>query len=48
VYDVLGQIIMTKVSNTTTTIDLSNQGTGVYLVEVSNNNGTIIERVIIK
>ena len=48
VFDVLGQIIMTKVSNTTTTIDLSNQGTGVYLVEVSNNNGTIIERVIIK
>ena len=48
VFDVLGQVIMTKVSNTTTTIDLSNQGTGVYLVEVSNNNGTIIERVIIK
>ena len=48
VYDVLGQVVLTKVSNTTTTIDLSNQSTGVYLVEVSNNNGTITERVIIK
>tara|TARA_B110000438_G_scaffold155912_1_gene149599 strand:- start:1470 stop:3353 length:1884 start_codon:yes stop_codon:yes gene_type:complete len=48
VYDVLGQIVMTKVSNTTTTVDLSNQVTGVYLVEVSNNNGTFVERVIIK
>lgn len=48
VYDMLGQVILTKEANTATTLDLSGNGTGVYLVEVSNNNGSMVERVVIK
>jgi hypothetical protein len=48
VYDMLGQVILTKEANTATTLDLSENGTGVYLVEVSNNDGSMVERVVIK
>jgi hypothetical protein len=48
VYDMLGQVILTKEATTATTLDLSGNGTGVYLVEVSNDNGSIVERVVIK
>ena len=48
VYDVLGKVVYTNATNSNTVIDLSNQGTGVYLVKVSNNSGAIIERVVIK
>ena len=48
VYDMLGQVILTKNVSSATSIDLSVNGTGVYLVEVSNNNGTLVERVVIK
>ena len=48
VYDMLGQVILNKDANTATTLDLSENGTGVYLVEVSNNNGSMVERVVIK
>ena len=48
VYDVIGKVVMTQVVNSTTTIDLSSNGTGIYLVEVSNSNGKTVERVVIK
>jgi len=32
----------------TSTIDLSGNGTGVYVVKVSNENGSMVERVVIK
>lgn len=48
VYDMLGNEVLTKVANTATTIDLSAAGTGVYLVKVSNDNGSKVERVVIK
>ncbi|MDG1776659.1 MAG: T9SS type A sorting domain-containing protein, partial [Crocinitomicaceae bacterium] len=48
VYDMLGQVVLTKEATSATTLDLSGNGTGVYLVEVSNNNGSMVERVVIK
>ena len=48
VYNVLGKVVMTTTTNTTSTVDLSANGSGVYLVEVSNTNGKITERVILK
>jgi hypothetical protein len=48
VYDVIGKIVTSKVVNSATTIDLSSNGTGIYLVEVSNTNGKTVERVVVK
>lgn len=48
VHNMLGQEILTKVASASTTVDLSANGTGVYLVKVSNENGSIVERVVIK
>ena len=48
VYDMLGQVVLTKEATSDTTLDLSGNGTGVYLVKVSNNNGSMVERVVIK
>ena len=48
VRNMLGQEILTKVANSTTTVDLSANGAGVYLVKVSNENGSLVERVVIK
>lgn len=48
VYDMLGKVLLTKDSNENTTIDLSADGTGIYMVKVTNENGSMIERVIIK
>ncbi len=48
VTDIAGKIVATKVASTATTIDLGNFGTGIYLVEVANQNGKKVERVVIK
>ncbi len=48
VFDLTGKKVASKVSSSTTTLDLSSMGTGVYMVEVSNQNGKKLERVIIK
>lgn len=48
VYDITGKKVASKVANTSTTVDLSAMGTGVYMVEVANENGKKSERVIIK
>ena len=48
VYDVIGKVVSTQVVNNATTIDLSSNGTGIYLVEVSNSNGKTVERVVVK
>lgn len=48
VYDMLGQVVLTKIADGTTSIDLTGNGTGMYMVKVSNNNGSIVERVVIK
>ena len=47
VTDLTGKVISSKVANAATTIDLSLTGTGVYFVEVTNENGRKVERVII-
>ncbi len=48
VYDMVGKVVYTTSANSSTTIDLSSNGTGVYMVKVSNENGSIVERVVIK
>lgn len=48
VYDITGKKVASKVANASTTVDLSAMGTGVYMVEVANENGKKSERVIIK
>ena len=48
VYDMVGNVVYTTSANSSTTIDLSSNGTGIYLVKVSNENGSIVERVVIK
>lgn len=48
VFDITGKKVASKVASTSTTVDLSAMGTGVYMVEVANVNGKKSERVIIK
>jgi len=48
VHDLSGRLITTTTATAATTIDLSANGTGVYTVTVSNENGSVVERVIIK
>ena len=48
VYNMVGKVILSTEATAASTLDLSGNGTGVYVVEVSNNNGTIVERVVIK
>lgn len=48
VTDIAGKVVATKVASTATTINLGNFGTGIYLVEVANQNGKKVERVVIK
>ena len=48
IYDMVGKVVTTKEAKDSTTIDLTSKGTGIYLVEVSNENGSLVERVVIK
>ncbi len=48
VHDMLGKVVFTSTASTSTTIDLSGNGTGIYIVKVSNENGSLVERVVIK
>lgn len=48
VHNLAGQVVLTKTTSTATTIDLSGNGTGVYTVSVTSDNGSFVERVVIK
>jgi hypothetical protein len=48
VHDLAGRQIMSTTASSATTIDLSANGTGVYTVTVANENGSVVERIIIK
>lgn len=48
VYDMFGKLLFTKEVNSDTTIDLSSKESGIYLVKVSNESGSMVERVVIK
>ena len=48
VYNMLGETIYTASSETKLSVDLSSVGAGVYLVKVSNESGSIVERVVIR
>ncbi len=46
IYDVLGKVVHSTISTSSVSIDLT--GNGVYIIEISNVNGSISERVVIK
>ena len=48
IYNVLGKEVFTTTANKSTSVDLSANGSGVYLVKISNTNGSTVERVVIK
>lgn len=48
VTDVTGKIVASTVASSATTLNLSNAGTGIYLVTIANANGKKVERVVIK
>ncbi len=48
VFDVTGKVMLTKVASTATSFDLSAFGSGVYLIEVSNEIGKSVQRVVVR
>ncbi|MGB0914592.1 MAG: T9SS type A sorting domain-containing protein [Crocinitomicaceae bacterium] len=48
VYNTLGEVVLTKSTNNSTSINLSTEGTGIYLIKVTNENGSFVERVVVK
>lgn len=48
VFDVTGKKVYEKTSSSTFTVNLGKQGAGVYLVKVSSEAGSIVERVVIR
>ena len=48
VLDITGKVVIAKTVSTSTSFDLSQFGTGVYIVKVSNENGQLVERVVVK
>ena len=49
VYNVLGQTVLSTLTNTMiTTIDLSSFDKGIYMLEVSNSESTITEKIIVE
>lgn len=48
VHNAVGQVVLTKKVFSTKTIDLPASGTRVYLVKVTNNSGSTIERVVLR
>ncbi len=48
VYDMMGKVLSSKVVEGATSFDLTNNGSGMYLVKVANDKGTVVERVVIK
>lgn len=48
IYNVLGGLVYSTDANSSTSVDLSENGFGIYLVKVSNENGSTVKRVVIK
>jgi hypothetical protein len=48
VTDVAGNVVINKEVSTESSFDLSAHGAGVYMVKVSNENGFLVEKVVIK
>ncbi|MDG2343989.1 MAG: T9SS type A sorting domain-containing protein [Flavobacteriales bacterium] len=48
IYDVVGKMVYSTSSSSSVVIDLTENGNGVYIIEISNVNGTNSERVVIK
>ena len=48
IFDMLGKQVYTTTATSKKVVDLSANGTGVYLVKVSNEKGSIVKRVVIK
>ncbi len=48
VFNLVGERVYSTTASTSTQIDLSANGTGVYIVKVYNEKGSFVERVVIK
>lgn len=48
VLDITGKVVATRVANTSVEMDLNSFGSGVYMVEIANENGKKAERVVIR
>jgi hypothetical protein len=48
IFDVVGKMVYSTTSSSSIVIDLTENGNGVYIIEISNINGTTSERVVIK
>lgn len=48
VYDMVGNVVYTNGMSAQTTVDLSSFGAGMYIVKVSNEEGTFVEQIVIK
>lgn len=48
VMDLTGKVVATRIANSSVEMDLNSFGSGVYMVEVANENGKKAERVVIK
>tara|TARA_R110002072_G_scaffold282761_1_gene445798 strand:+ start:21221 stop:23023 length:1803 start_codon:yes stop_codon:yes gene_type:complete len=48
IFDMLGKEVYSTTSSTGVSVDLSGNGRGVYLVKVSNENGSMVERIVIR
>jgi hypothetical protein len=48
VFDVVGKMVYSTTSSSSVVIDLTENGNGVYIIEISNVNGTSSERVVVK
>lgn len=48
VFDVVGNVVATTAASSSTTIDLTSAGNGIYLVKVENVAGSLVQRIIIK
>lgn len=48
VSNLLGEVVATKSFNAATTLDLSSQAKGIYLVQVSNNGKTITSKIVLQ
>ena len=48
VYNMVGNVVLSKVASTSTELDLTSVSSGVYMVKVSNENGSMVENVVIK
>ncbi len=48
VYNILGELVQSTISESSVVFDLSNESTGMYMVEILTEKGTITKKVVVK